>query len=87
MAGRGQTWLGGAGPGETRLDMARQGKVLTRHGGQNPKGGRPSMEYNLTLDMAKELSMVERTERGREARKSAIIPSENISTPFGNIRS
>ena len=31
-----------------------------------------SIEYNLTLDMAKELSMVERTEKGREARRYFI---------------
>ena len=28
-----------------------------------PKGGRPSQEYYITLDMAKELSMVERNEK------------------------
>ncbi|GAA4663117.1 antA/AntB antirepressor family protein [Bartonella pachyuromydis] len=37
-----------------------------------PKGGRPSMEYHLTLDMAKELSMVERNEKGRQARRYFI---------------
>jgi len=31
-------------------------------------GGRPAKEYALTLDMAKELSMVERNEKGKEAR-------------------
>ena len=34
-----------------------------------PNGGRPSQEYYITLYMAKELSMVERNERGRQARK------------------
>ena len=37
-----------------------------------PKGGRPSQEYYITLDMAKELSMVERNEKGKQARKYFI---------------
>jgi len=35
-------------------------------------GGRPSKEYTLSLDMAKELSMVAKTEKGRKARKYFI---------------
>ena len=35
-------------------------------------GGRPSKEYFITIDMAKELSMVENNERGREARRYFI---------------
>ena len=34
--------------------------------------GRPSTEYHLTLDMAKELAMVERNEQGRAARRYFI---------------
>ncbi|WP_183225663.1 phage antirepressor KilAC domain-containing protein, partial [Bartonella doshiae] len=34
--------------------------------------GRPSMEYHLTLDMAKELSMLERNEKSKEARQYFI---------------
>jgi phage anti-repressor protein len=39
---------------------------------KNLNGGRPEIEYLLTLDMAKELSMVEGTEKGREVRRYFI---------------
>lgn len=35
---------------------------------QKPTGGRPRMVYALSLSMAKELSMVERNEKGKQAR-------------------
>lgn len=35
-------------------------------------GGRPSVDYTLSLDMAKELAMVENNEKGKEARKYFI---------------
>lgn len=38
----------------------------------NPLGGRPSKDYLMTIEMAKEISMLQRTEKGREARKYFI---------------
>ena len=40
--------------------------------GNNPSGGRPAKEYMISLDMAKELSMVERNEKGKQARQYFI---------------
>jgi len=40
--------------------------------GENYAGGRPSKEYALTLNMAKELSMVERNAKGKQARQYFI---------------
>ena len=39
---------------------------------ENSEKGRPRLEYALTLDMAKELSMVERNEQGKQARRYFI---------------
>ena len=53
----------------------------------NPITSPPSIDYHVTLDMAKELSMVERTERGKQARQY-FIECEKIalSAPIDPIK-
>ncbi|MCD2165570.1 antA/AntB antirepressor family protein [Comamonas koreensis] len=46
----------------------QEGKDFYSFLSKTPSGGRPSKEYTLALNMAKELSMVERTPKGKEAR-------------------
>ena len=58
-----------------------------------PTGGRPSVGYRITIDMAKEICMIQRTDKGKQARqyfiecerrlKLAIIPPDSymISDP------
>ncbi|MBK1884393.1 antA/AntB antirepressor family protein [Luteolibacter pohnpeiensis] len=45
-------------------------------------GGRPSLEYHVTLAMAKELSMVERNEKGKQARQYFIECERRAMQPF-----
>ena len=54
------------------IDFVGFTENLVKPQNQENKGGRPTKEYFITLDMAKELAMVERTEKGREARRYFI---------------
>jgi anti-repressor protein len=55
-------------------------------------GGRPSKEYVLTIDTAKEISMIQRSNKGKEARryflecekllKQKLVPSYQIEDPI-----
>ena len=45
---------------------------------EKPLGGRPTIEYYISLDMAKELCMVENTEQGKKIRKYFIQCEEEL---------
>lgn len=52
---------------------------------ENPSGGRPRIEYALSMDMAKELAMVEGNEKGKEARRYFIECERLAQNPTHNI--
>ncbi len=51
---------------------------LSKTSGQ---GGRPATDYQLTIDMAKELCMIQRTEKGKEARQYFINIEKQWNSP------
>ena len=48
--------------------------------GENPKGGRPSKEYALSISAAKEISMMSQTEKGKQARRYFIACEDKLKT-------
>ena len=52
---------------------------------EDSEKGRPSVEYYLTIEMAKELAMVERTAKGKEARQYFIECEKRLLAPQFNI--
>lgn len=58
-------------------DMCRYGfsagqDFFTISGKTSQAGGRPRIDHIMTLGMAKEISMIQRTEKGRQARRHFI---------------
>lgn len=70
--------------------------VVVSGTGNNPQGGRPTRDYHISIDMAKELSMVERNRKGKQARqyfiecerkaKESAIAIPNFSDPAAAAR-
>ncbi|MGP4691644.1 antA/AntB antirepressor family protein [Agrobacterium cavarae] len=55
--------------------------VVFANFGENPTGGRPATEYHLTINMGKELGMVDRSAKGREIRKYFLSIEEASTAP------
>lgn len=45
-------------------------------------GGRPSVDHALKIDMAKEISMIQRNEKGKQARQYFIEVEKNSNNSF-----
>lgn len=60
--------------------------VVFSETGNNPLGGRPAKEYAITIDMAKELSMVERNEQGKRARQYFIECERRVKDALDPIK-
>lgn len=48
---------------------------------QNPKGGRPSTDYEITLEMAKEIAMIQRSDKGKEVRQYFLELERRWNSP------
>ncbi len=48
---------------------------------QNPQGGRPAVDHQLTIDMAKELCMIQRNEKGKQARQYFLQLERDWNSP------
>lgn len=51
----------------------------------NSQGGRPSTDHAISLDMAKEIAMIQRTEKGKQARQYFIECERQLNKPVSRI--
>ncbi len=61
--------------------------MIIRHNGENSKGGRPTLDFKLTSDFAKQLSMTVKNERGQEARKYFIACEQGLKVATQKLQS
>lgn len=47
----------------------------------NKKGGRPATDYQITIDMAKEICMIQRSDKGKQARQYFLQLEKEWNTP------
>lgn len=67
-------------------DMCRYGFVAGQDfspisGNTSPAGGRPRIDHIISLDMAKEISMIQRTDKGKQARQYFIECERRAKQP------
>jgi len=62
--------------------LENQDFIVFTNSGENLTGGRPAKEYALSIEMAKELSMVERNEKGKQARLYFIECEKRAKDPI-----
>lgn len=67
--------------GEDFISVKHEANHSSLENTEKPLGGRPAIEYYLTLDMAKELAMVERNEKGKQARQYFIECEKKLRAP------
>lgn len=70
-------------------DMCQYGFVagqdFTPNLAKTPTGGRPRIEHIITLDMAKEISMLQRTDKGKRARQYFIECERRAKQPAAEL--